>query len=163
MCGIAFKLYVDSAVEQDLHERGITAKKYFTTPTPLNNMLWYVVAEGDGGHYTGYRSVFDRTGTGFRYAYRNDSLLNGEANSDDLNKLLRFSQGYYTAEMWHDTLVFNDLRFGEMLGWGGPQPRFVFHYFLKPPQENKLIVQRGRFAGWNKAIFLSFLRRIKGV
>ncbi len=163
LCGVAFKLYIDNAVAGDLKEKGIAAGRYFTTPTPLNNMLWYVVAEGENGYYAGYKSVFDKKNAPFRYVYRNDSLLKNETGSAELKTLKRFSQGYYSAEMWHDTLVFNDMRFGEMLGWRGAETRFVFHYFLRRQQDNKLIVQRGRFAGWDKATFHAFLRRIKGI
>jgi inner membrane protein len=76
-------------------------------------------------------------------------------------ELKQFSQGYYTVENWGDTLVFNDLRFGQINGWQNPKSRFAFHYYLSHPQDNDLIVQRGRFAGvdaesirmmWNKIV-----------
>jgi len=34
--------------------------------------------------------------------------------------LKTFSQGYYTVEKWKDTLVFNDLRFGQNQWLGKP-------------------------------------------
>ncbi len=164
LLGISFKLFIDNDVEKNLHDKGIMAERYFTTPTPLNNMLWYVVAQKDSGYYIGYRSVVDKKqDIDFHFVCRNDSLLKYVENKDALNDLLRFSQGYYTAQMWHDTLVFNDLRFGEMLGWTGPGSRFVFHYYLRQGADNKMIVQRGRFTGWDKAAIIRFLRRIKGV
>ena len=164
LLGISFKLFIDSNVEKNLNSKGVTVERYFTTPTPLNNMLWYVVAQKDSGYYIGYRSVLDKVeGTDFHFVRRDDSLLKSVDNRDALNNLLRFSQGYYTAQMWHDTLVFNDLRFGEMLGWTGSGPRFVFHYYLQQAADNKMIVQRGRFAGWDKAAIMRFLRRIRGV
>jgi len=58
--------------------------------------------------------------------------------------------------------VFNDLRFGQMKGWEDAQAHFVFHYFLQRPADNAVIVQRGRFAGWDRATFLAFIRRIRG-
>ena len=81
-----------------------------------------------------------------------------------MGELLRFSQGYYTLERWKDKnkVVFNDLRFGQMKGWEFPQAHFVFHYFLQAPGDNKVIVQRGRFAGWNMQTFRNFVRRIRG-
>ncbi|MFZ9743821.1 MAG: metal-dependent hydrolase, partial [Chitinophagaceae bacterium] len=56
---------------------------------------------------------------------------------------------FYTLEKWGDTLVFNDLRFGQINGWENPHSKFAFHYFLSHPKDNELIVQRGRFAGLN--------------
>ena len=161
--GICFKLSIDGKVEKVLGGNAIRGREYFTTPTPLNNMLWYVVAKDDSGYYTGYRSVFDKSDLRLHFVSRGDSLLVPQVGKNDLDKLLQFSNGYYTAEMWHDTLVFNVMRFGEMRGWERPDPRFVFHYFLTQPDDNKLIVQRGRFAGWDKAAVLAFWRRIKGI
>jgi len=63
---------------------------------------------------------------------------------------------------WGDTLVFNDLRFGQIMGWQDPKGKFVFHYFLKDSADNALVVQRGRLEGWNKDAFNSLLKRIKG-
>jgi inner membrane protein len=84
-------------------------------------------------------------------------------NHEEVQHLLRFSQGYYTVEKWHDTLVFNDLRFGQMVGWHDPHEKFVFHYFLQHgDRDNRLVVQRGRFAKWNWATTKSLLNRIAG-
>ncbi|MFZ4770227.1 MAG: hypothetical protein ACOYLO_08610 [Ferruginibacter sp.] len=84
------------------------------------------------------------------------------AQSENLQKLIRFSQQFYTVEKWNDTLVFNDLRFGQIIGWQYPKGKFVFYYFLQYPEENKLVVQRGRFAGWNQQTAISLFLRIKG-
>ena len=163
LLGIAFKTYIDRATKQDMQAKNISFNKYLSTPTPLNNLLWYIVAKNDRGYYAGYRSVFDkRTITDFHYISRNDSLLQYVGNKNDLQNLLRFSRGYYSAEKWHDTVVFNDLRFGEINGWDEAQPRFVFYYYLQYPEANNLVVQRGRFAKWDERTLRSFLRRICG-
>ena len=163
LSGIAFKLFIDNTAKKDLHNRNFVFNSYFSTPTPFNNLLWYIVAQNDSGYYTGYRSVFDKKTTiDLHYVYRNDSLLKYASNKEDLDHLLRFSQGFYTAERWHDTVVFNDMRFGEINGWDEPHPRFVFYYYLQYPDNNKMIVQRGRFAKWDKHVLGLFSERIKG-
>jgi len=159
---ITNKIRIDQQVKSDLKKQGISYTRYFSTPTPLNNWLWYVVAEDSGGFHTGYRSVFDHLPTHFRFLPRNDGLLRPFRMHEDVRYLLRFSQGYYTVEQWGDTLVFNDLRFGEMRGWADPKARFVFHYFLEYPGGNGVVVQRGRMSGWNRETIRIFLRRIKG-
>lgn len=93
---------------------------------------------------------------------RNDFLLDPVKEHEDLQKLIRFSKGYYTVQEWGDTLVFNDIRFGQMIGWKDPDARFVFYYYLQHPDENKFVVQRGRFAKWDKDALTALLRRIKG-
>ena len=77
-------------------------------------------------------------------------------------QLKRFSQQFYTVEKWQDTLVFNDLRFGQVIGWQNPQGKFVFHYYLQHPKDNRLVVQRGRFESWNSGTFIALLKRIAG-
>jgi inner membrane protein len=161
--GIANKCVIDARVRKEFLRQHIADSRYFTTPTPMNNWLWFIVAEDAGGYRTGYISVFDRRpGIDFHFFPRNDSLLDPIRNREDVKQLLRFSQGYYTIDRWNDTLVFNDLRFGQMKGWEDGQARFVFHYFLQRPGDNRVIVQRGRFAGWDKETFFRFIQRIRG-
>ena len=59
---IVNKLSVDADVRRSLADKGLptTAPYYFTTPTPMNSWLWFVVAKDSNGYYTAYRSVFDR-------------------------------------------------------------------------------------------------------
>ena len=162
---ITNKFRVDARVEKELAGQGIGYRRYFTTPTPLNSWLWYIVAEDEDGkgYQTGYLSVFDRQPMiRWQFFPRNDSLLAPFRAQEDVKALLWFSEGYYTVEQWKDGLVFNDLRFGQMKGWEDAEAHFVFHYFLQRPADNAVIVQRGRFAGWDRATFLAFIRRIRG-
>jgi inner membrane protein len=163
MCGIAFKNVVDGQVHTDMKQKGIVPEKYFSTPTPLNNLLWYVVTKSDSGFFIGYRSLFDgEKSTSFRYVCQNAPLLRTATRRDDIDRLVRFSQGYYTAEIRNDSLVFNDLRFGEITGWADSTPRCVFYYYAGAPEANDLIVQRGRFANWDAQALIAFVRRIGG-
>ena len=158
------KLEIEKDVENILTKKNIEYQNYLTTPTPLNNWLWYVAVKSDSGYFIGFRSVFDNHNkmdlTFFR---RGADLLQSVSNHEELQHLLRFSQGYYTVEKWSDTLVFNDLRFGQIIGWHDPNEKFVFHYFLQhSSDDNRLVVQRGRFAKWNKETVGSLVKRIKG-
>lgn len=160
---LANKRTIDNRVEKVFTQNGLKPKNHFTSPTPLNIMLWYVVAEVDSGFYIGYSSVFDRDkNIHLEYYPQNNHLLQGLNNQDEIAKLKRFSQGYYTLEKIEETVVFNDLRFGQIAGWDTPRARFVFYFFLDKPDMNLLVVQRGRFTGWNKRTLRSFWNRIKG-
>lgn len=161
--GVINKSVVDRSVKQMARREGITWHRYLSTPTPLNNILWYVVLEDSTGYHLGYRSVFDRDSSMvFTYFPRNEKFLEPIEDLEDANRLVRFSQGYYTIERWDSTIVFNDLRFGQMIGWKHPEAKFVFHYYLQKPDENSLVIQRGRFSNWDKAAMLDLLRRIRG-
>jgi inner membrane protein len=160
--GITNKLRIDNRVKDDLLAQHHPYTRYISTPTPLNSWLWYIVAEDSGGFYTGYRSMFDHEHTQFRWQPKAKRLLKPFMDHPDVHYLLRFSQGFYTCEEWGDTVVFNDLRFGEMKGWEDPKARFVFHYFLQRPEANEVVIQRGRFAGWDSRTLRIFVRRIRG-
>ncbi len=161
--GMMNKLSIDAKVTESFAKQEMPVTQYFSTPTPLNNWLWYIVANTQEGSYVGYRSVFDPdVPIAYEFFARNDSLLEPVADHEDLQHLKRFSQGFYTAETWGDTLVFNDLRFGQMIGWKNRRGHFVFHYYLSHPHDNELLVQRGRFEGWDMAATRSLVNRAMG-
>jgi inner membrane protein len=89
-------------------------------------------------------------------------LLQFVKNQEEVTDLIRFSDGYYTVEKWNDTIVFNVLRFGQVVGWYDPNEKFAFHYFLDRPGANDLVTQRGRFERWNRQTIRSFINKIKG-
>lgn len=157
------KWQTDKAARSVFQEQGIAMKDYFTTPAPFNNWVWYIAARTDSGFYTGYRSVFDAPGKlqlQFRAQHRD--LLSPYFERKDLHDLLRFANGYYVATMQNDSLLFCDIRFGEQMGWEMQQAPFVFYYYMQYPDNNSLLVQRGRTAGWNKLTLQRYIDRIQG-
>lgn len=157
------KTIVDGDVKKILSKKNINHQSVLTTPTPLNNWLWYIAVKSDSGFYIGYRSVFDRNEDfEIHYFPQEKGLLESVADKEEMQKLIRFSQGYYVVQQWHDTIVFNDLRFGQIVGWHDPKEHFVFHYFLQEKGGNEIVLQRGRFAKWDLNTLQSLWRRIKG-
>ncbi len=157
------KKIINSSTEKSLAAQQTTYKRYFTTPTPGNVWLWNIVVETENGFLIGYRSVFDsKESISFQAFDKNEHLLDSIDDHEDLVHLKRFSEGYYTVTQYNGKLVFNDLRFGQMLGWEDPTAPFVFYYYLNHPSDNELLIQRGRFARWNIDAFWTFLARIRG-
>jgi inner membrane protein len=162
--GVANKFTIESDVKRAFLQQHLPEGKYFTTPTPFNNWLWYIVSTNDEGSFIGYRSVFDKGDhIDFNFFAKNDSLLTNLESDREVVLLKRLSQGHYTAELKGDTLIFNDLRFGQMIGWQNPKAGFVFHYYLRPPLDNTLVLQRGRFANWDADATRALLKRIRGI
>ncbi len=163
LIAITSKLIITRDVEMNLKEQSIDHEAYFTTPTPFNSLLWNVVAADKGGYQIGYCSVFDHDPKiAFRYFPKNDSLLSPFRKRTDVKQLIQFSKGYYTVVNHGDSLVFNDLRFGQVGGWSNPNAGFVFHYYLQDPSQNKMVVQRGRFSNWNFRTVSEFWKRMGG-
>jgi inner membrane protein len=156
------KINTDVNIKSILKKQHITYQTFFSTPTPLNNWLWYIIVSNDSGYYIGYRSVFDsERQIDLHYFSKNDLLLDPYEGKQDVQHLVRFSQGLYTVEARDGSVVFNDLRFGQIEGWSNPRAGFVFHYFLER-KDNRMVVQRGRFAQWNRGSINSLVKRIKG-
>lgn len=157
------KIIITKNAEKVIAASNIPSKYSFTTPAPLQNWLWYVVSGDDNGFYTGYRSVFDNSDSiKFEYFPRNDALLKNMESKKEVALLKQFAHNFYTVEKVQDTILFNDLRFGQEVGWENPRGRFAFHYILQPPADNALVVQRGRFAGWSWNSFAVMIKKIKG-
>ncbi len=159
------KIIINRDVQQALAKQEIKYTRYVTTPAPLQNWLWFVVAGNDSGYHAGYRSVFDKSAEmQLRYFPRNTFLLDSLPAEKKIaaEKLIRFSKQFYTVEKKQDTLIFNDLRFGQIVGWQNPDEPFAFYYYLHPDIDNTLVVQRGRFAKWNGQVFKSLVKRIAG-
>jgi len=163
--GLFNKAAVIKDIRQLAQQQGIdyNSRRAFTTPTPFNTWLWFVVIEEKDGFRIGYRSFFDKHDTlVLNYFPRNEKLLGEIKDHQEVMNLKKFSQGYYTIEKRGDTIVFNDLRFGQEIGWHDPKQPFAFHYYLNHPEDNELVVQRGRFAQWNETTIKSFLEKIRG-
>ncbi len=158
------KRIVENQARRYLKNENIAYLRIITTPSPFNSWLWFVVVENENGFFTTYRSVFDGGKKRFSLKYnpKREELRNEARDSTALKLLLKFSQGYYTYDKWGDTLVFNDLRFGQIAGWQDPNAKFVFHYYLNDPDANLLVIQRGRFSNWNRETFRSMIKRVEG-
>lgn len=157
------KYYVSTQANESISRQHLPHQRHFTTPAPLQCFLWLVVTGNNSGYYVGYRSVFDKPGDiKFSYFPVNEHYLDTIVHHKDVQHLKNFSNGFYTVEKWGDTLVFNDLRFGQIIGWQNPKERFVFHYFLEHPEQNTLVIQRGRFARWTRREVWLFIRRVMG-
>ena len=157
------KTIINYDVRKQLAQQHIPYTKYFTTPAPLQNWLWYVAAGNDSDYHVGYHSVFAKAkNLSLQKFSRNTSFIDSMHNRKDVLQLIRFSQDFYTIEKKQDTLIFNDLRFGQIIGWQNPHEEFAFHYYLHPNIDNTLVVQRGRFAKWNWQVIKSLCYRIEG-
>ena len=163
--GYAFinKAIIDNDFKKELSRQNISYTNYFSTPAPLNNFLWYLVAKNDTGYFLGYRSMFDKKNEiDLNYRSKNEYLLSELETDNDLIKLKRFSNGYYSSEKINDTLFLNDLRFGTTGGWADPSADFVFRYCLEKDANNDLVIQRGRFKSAGKDALTSLWKRICG-
>ncbi len=158
------KINVDHIMQQNLKEQKIDYTDYMTTPAPLNNALWYMIAKNDSDYYTGYYSIFDSDKKiPFRKLPTNERLLENFPDDPVIEKLKFFSNGFYSVNKKDaDEIYFNDLRFGQAAGWAKTDSRFVFSYRLKNVADYVVLLRRTDLdVSWGEA-FRSLWRRMKG-
>jgi inner membrane protein len=61
------KFNIDRDMRQALENQGLHYNRYFTTPTPFNNWLWYAVTQTDSGFQIGYHSSLIKSPDRFRF------------------------------------------------------------------------------------------------
>jgi len=140
---IVIKLHAESVVEQSLTRQGISYERLMTAPTLFNTVLWRATAEVSDGFYVGYYSLFDtRSEIDFRHISRNEILLADIRDSRAVKQLLWFSDGWYTVKESSDSsLIFSDLRFGEIHTDSERQGQSVFNWRLETNQSGSTMSQ----------------------
>ncbi|HOZ87051.1 MAG TPA: metal-dependent hydrolase [Bacteroidia bacterium] len=156
------KIYVNNIVNKDLATQNIPHSDYMVAPTPLNNLLWNVVTKNEKECYVGYYSVFDRRGAiDYEIIPKNDTFLVPVATLTEVQILKRFSKNYYSITKSDSSLVFNDIRFGQVGGWYRPHAPFVFKFDIIH-KNNAAHIQQGRMESVGSKPIQALVQRIKG-
>ena len=109
---VVAKGHVDR-VARDSLAPGVT--RVFTTPTPLNAVLWRVVAmRGDGRYLEGYYSLLDaEPRVSFTSRPDGHELLEPLRSEAAVERLMWFSRGFFSGrELGGGEIVISDLRMG---------------------------------------------------
>ncbi len=129
---------MNSDFEQAFKNQNISVINYETKPAPLNNILWSVTGQDANNYYVGYKSFLDKPKPILFQVFKKDhELLTPYLQHEDVQKILKLNQGWYSVEIIEQGLKINDLRFGTNTAWksGGD---FVFSYLLEI-ENNKII------------------------
>lgn len=156
---VLVKVSVESRAESELASQGIRFNRLLTTPLPLSNLLWKVVAEQDTAYQVGYYSLFDSARIEFESLPRNEAVLNNLLSYSEITDILRFTKGFYSASVEDEQVWIYDLRYGS-LGFNDPKP-YVFSIGVRE-LHGKIDVTRAhpdRKISWKN--FISYIRRIK--
>lgn len=158
------KWHVSNIFKKTLAEHQLRYHNFMTTPAPLNNFLWYCIAENPVENYTGYYSIFDKQKKmELDTVPKNDPVRVLFSDDKKLNLLIRFSNGYYCFTKNGKNVYINDLRFGRVAGWMKKDSRFVFSYNIRHNQDQTEILKRTDFDVSMKDAFKGLVRRSRGV
>lgn len=132
LTAIGFKIHANSVFEDALAREGIEYERYITTPTLFNSLLWRVTAQTEDGFYTAYYSLLD-TNDDVRFSYipQNRELIEPHMATRVVERLIWFSDGWWSANVNDGKIQFHDLRFGQLDFNGKPGASFVFSWQLK--------------------------------
>lgn len=161
---LANKLYIGYVFEDSLKKKGLSYTRYYTNPMPLQNVLWYCVAEDTSGFYVGNYSWFDKDPTvTFRYVMKNDKGLDELKQTFPLKRLHWFSNGYYVFTRNEGRLYINDMRFGKAgISFNDKAP-FIFSWEVLREKGTVQIRRNTSPFKWDDNAFDDLFQRIKGV
>jgi len=110
------KINVENKVRIQLVAQDIKFNRLLTTPVPLSNFLWLIVAENENGYNIGYFCNFDNSkDIKFRYLPRNRELLGNLVDAKEIKEIVRFTKGFFTVERdKNGNLKMYDLRYGSL-------------------------------------------------
>lgn len=157
------KWHIHSEMKEALEKKNIVSTNFVTTPTPLNNFLWMTYSVDESGYWFGYYSVFDKNNdVDFYHVNKNDSLLKPFNEDESVKILKQFSKDYYVVSQRDSAIYFNDIRFGQMGGWNGPDSAFVFSFKLNKNADNTAALNRNKFKTSFSDALASLANRVKG-
>ena len=126
------KVQVDRIFAETLKQEQIQQKRFTTSPSILNNILWQGVAEGDSLFYYGRYSLWDQKKAflNLNSVEKGHEYLKPYENDRTIRILKWFSNGYYCVEELSDgSLQFNDLRYGTF-PVSNEEEVFIFRFLL---------------------------------
>jgi inner membrane protein len=118
------KLIVEHHARAALAETGLGGRPMFSVPTPLNTLLWRVVALTDEGYVEGFDSLLVDEGPMRFRRYRSDTAsLDAASGVRAVARLRWFARDFLRATVEDGRLVVSDLRMGQ-------EPDYVFTHVV---------------------------------
>lgn len=127
------KATVDRIFAGSLHESGNSIYRFSSYPAPLNNLLWYVVAEGPSELLVGYHSLLgDPQNIRYVHIPKNHDLIELDDSNYIINRLKWLSKGYFSLNKTEEGVFWNDIRFGIANLFTGMDkaPEYIFSFRL---------------------------------
>jgi inner membrane protein len=118
---------VTQHARQSLQAQGLPSQQILVTPAPLSTVVWRVVALDGERFHEGFYALMDGGRTIRFVAHeRGESLATQNAEHPQLQRLARFTDGFFKVQGNSDKLVVTDLRMGQ-------EPDYVFSFDIGPP------------------------------
>lgn len=158
--GVGLSHFSDSLAEQNIDYVELDSR-----PTPFNSILWNAQIETDNGFRVGYYSLLNKTDSiQFSQEFpKNRQLIEPFLEEDKVQKLVLMSQGWYFNYMENDTVVFADMRFGQ-IGFDVNESPFAIRHKLYYDESGEFQAQPVRFERGDimAKMFQDLVRKVEG-
>jgi inner membrane protein len=112
---------------QSLQAQGLPSQQLLVTPAPLSTLLWRVVAMDGERFHEGFYALMDGARPVRFVAYERGAALAAQnAEHPQIQRLARFTDGFFKVADQNGRLVITDLRMGQ-------EPAYVFSFDIGPP------------------------------
>jgi inner membrane protein len=133
-----------------------------TKPGPFNTILWTANVDIKDAYLIGHYSFFDKKPIEFEVYPKNHALLGDLITNDEVKRMIKISQGWYSITQKHDTLFFNDLRYG-VLSLKPNSQNFVFQYEISTNDVGEVsFIEVERNMEEAKQLIKDLWQRVKG-
>lgn len=112
MLSLVFKAAAFQKFESALIAKGISYSNINTRPSPMNIVLWSANVETEDTFLMGHYSLLGRDLIEFDVYQKERGLPRKWESSESLNRMIRFTEGWYLITKKRDQYYFNDLRSG---------------------------------------------------
>ena len=162
------KSRINSVFEKTLQAENIEYKRYMTSPSILNNVLWFCLAERENDYVFGLYSVFDKKKeVQLETLDKNWNFLDAQKDDKVINTLRWFSNDYYAVMIRRDgSLQINDMRFGTFDGSAKNEESYIFRFGVARKSDGSYVLtdeQAGPPNDKRADIFKVLWERIKGI
>ena len=128
--GLGVQQHVESVARQNLPESVSPASKILVTPSPLNSVLWRVVATSPTHYYEGWYSLFDKEPViNWTEHDRGSQLIAKHSDHPGIARIQTFSHGFYRMREVNGMVYITDLRMGF-------EPAYFFNFNMGKPDAN---------------------------
>ncbi len=161
------KVYITNVFEEALELKGIAYQQLFSNPSPLNNVMWYGVADDGENVWIGSYSWFDEDREiEFTQVPKNEDMLVPYQGQRPIERLYWFSKGFFVVEEHEGELYFNDVRFPRSDFYLEEDGDYVFSFrLIRDPSDSTQVInftQDRNTSGIPPGIFSRFMDRVMG-
>lgn len=104
--------WVEARAARAIADRDLPVERMLATPAPLNSVLWRIVVVGEDAHWEGYYTIGSGRAIRFHRYDTDPALLRGVDDRWAVQRLQRFTKGFYAVNERDGAVVITDLRMG---------------------------------------------------